>query len=262
MGRADQRRARLLLVTAAVLSLLVSCTSEQAGDPTSTPLSPGGSMNSSVVDSLLSTHSSNALPTTGGGSTRPTTSNSTIESASASRSTPTPSATTRPGTSVSTTPRPTTSSVGPTTGTSSLDVQQQADAAAALEVFARYVKVLNAANENPGAKDWTKDISTVAADPVFTRLLASISNLKRGNAREVQHGSYRAIEVGTVEPAKIQVYACLDLSEIHLAFKGKIIKGSATPTHTKATVGLYKYADKDGGWLVSEYSQRESKSEC
>jgi len=168
---------------------------------------------------------------------------------SASPVTPTSSAASSSSTAPATTANPWPADLTP---------DQQAMAQAALATYHQAWMVTDEAYADP-TKDWEPAIRKYIADPRARQVLKAIASL----AADQQHttGSSQvtawvtAVE-GSGDGAKVTIDACVDSSGADLLdVNGHSVKAPlpAGP-RIKQSGNVYKYADKDGGWLLSEAS--------
>lgn len=141
---------------------------------------------------------------------------------------------------------------------SDLTPEQQAMAQAALTVYQQAWKVTDEAYADP-TKDWEHTIRQYIADPRARQVLKAIQSLAADQEHTTgtsQVTAWVTTVEGSGDGAKVSIDACVDSSGADLLdATGHSIKAPMPAgSRIKQSGNVYRYSDKDGGWLLSEAS--------
>jgi len=139
-------------------------------------------------------------------------------------------------------------------------------AQSALTVYQQAWKVTDEAYADP-TKDWEPTIRKYIADPQAAILLESLHSLASKGLHTTGSNKVDAAVTavqGAGDGAKVTVAACVDSSGGDLLdAHGNSVKASLpVGPRTKQSGNVYKYADKDGGWLLSEVNVPNPYKPC
>lgn len=206
VGRASMTKTKFqcAVVAVAVIALLGSgaCTSDpgssdtSSGPTTEASVSPPASSSSSVSTRSSSTAVVSSSPST---SPAPTSSSSS----SAPHSTPPTSSTSHATTKTS-------ASIAPLPP--GLTAEQKVEAFAGVEVYRKYMGLLDTAYATPG-KDWSKPAAAVLVLPMKEQLLANLAAVAKGG----QHWTGKSVvypRVTKVDHGDVTVKACVDRTKL------------------------------------------------
>src|SRR5664279_2977375 len=217
-------------LTAVVLACALAACSNSAADSPPDPASTYSAVSSSST-------------TTGASSAAPSSSRSSVSSAVAA-------------------PSPT--SANPWSG--DLTPEQQAMAQSALTVYQQAWKITDEAYADP-TKDWEPTIRKYIADPRASQVLTVIGKFAANQQHTTGNTQVTAVVTaveGSGDGAKISIDACVDSSA------GDLVDATGHSVRAPLSVGprikqsgyIYKFAEKDGGWLLSEVSVPDPYEPC
>ena len=203
-----------------------------------------------------SNSSATALSTTATLTTASTPSSSSPVT-SASPVTPTSSAASSSSTAPATTANPWPADLTP---------DQQAMAQAALAAYHQAWTVVDQAYADP-TQSWEPTIRQYIADPYALVVLKSLQGLASKQFHTVGSNKVDAVVTaveGSGDGAKVTIEACVDSSGGDLLdVNGKSVKAPLpVGPRIKQSGNVYKYADKDGGWLLSEVNVPNPYEPC
>lgn len=129
-------------------------------------------------------------------------------------------------------------------------------AQAALTAYQQAWAVSDQAYAAPG-QDWEPQIRQYIADPYALLVLKSLQSLANKQLHTVGSNKVDAVVTaveGSGDGAKVTIEACVDSSGGDLLdANGNSVKAPLpVGPRIKQSGNVYKYADKDGGWLLSE----------
>lgn len=184
------------------------------------------------------------------------------QSVPASSAPPRPSPTTSPAPSSSTPAAPTTANPWP----ESLTPEQQAMAQAALTAYQQAWKTTDEAYGDP-TQSWEPTIRQYIADPYALVVLKSLQGLANKQFHTVGSNKVDAVVTaveGSGDGAMVTIDACVDSSGGDLLNASGVSVKAPLPVgpRIKQSANVYKYADKDGGWLLSEVNVPDPYEPC
>lgn len=139
-------------------------------------------------------------------------------------------------------------------------------AQAALTAYHQAWKVSDQAYADP-TQDWEPAIRQYIADPYALVVLKSLQSLAGKQLHTIGSNNVDAAVTaveGSGDGAKVTIEACVDSSGGDLLdTNGKSVKASLpVGPRIKQSGNVYKYADKDGGWLLSEVNVPDPYQPC
>jgi len=147
-----------------------------------------------------------------------------------------------------------------------LTPDQQAMAQAALAAYHQAWTVIDQAYSDP-TQSWEPTIRQYIADPYALVVLKSLQGLASKQFHTVGSNKVDAVVTaveGSGDGAKVTIEACVDSSGGDLLdVNGKSVKAPLpVGPRIKQSGNVYKYADKDGGWLLSEVNVPNPYEPC
>jgi len=147
-----------------------------------------------------------------------------------------------------------------------LTPDQQAMAQAALTTYHQAWMVTDEAYADP-TKDWEPTIRKYIADPRASQVLTVIGKFAANQQHTTGNTQVTAVVTaveGSGDGAKISIDACVDSSA------GDLVDATGHSVRAPLPVGprikqsgyVYKFAEKDGGWLLSEVSVPDPYEPC
>ena len=147
-----------------------------------------------------------------------------------------------------------------------LTSDQQGMAQAALAAYHQAWTVIDQAYSDP-TQSWEPTIRQYIADPYALVVLKSLQGLASKQFHTVGSNKVDAVVTtveGSGDGAKVTIEACVDSSAGDLLdVNGKSVKAPLpVGPRIKQSGNVYKYADKDGGWLLSEVNVPNPYEPC
>jgi len=147
-----------------------------------------------------------------------------------------------------------------------LTPDQQGMAQAALAAYHQAWTVIDQAYSDP-TQSWEPTIRQYIADPYALVVLKSLQGLASKQFHTVGSNKVDAVVTtveGSGDGAKVTIEACVDSSGGDLLdVNGKSVKAPLpVGPRIKQSGNVYKYADKDGGWLLSEVNVPNPYEPC
>jgi len=147
-----------------------------------------------------------------------------------------------------------------------LTPDQQGMAQAALAAYHQAWTVIDQAYSDP-TQSWEPTIRQYIADPYALAVLKSLQGLASKQFHTVGSNKVDAVVTtveGSGDGAKVTIEACVDSSGGDLLdVNGKSVKAPLpVGPRIKQSGNVYKYADKDGGWLLSEVNVPNPYEPC
>lgn len=202
VGRARMTKTKFQRVAAVVAAVALlaagACTSDPGSSGTPTTQTSTSSSSASSSTPAPSTSS-----TTTGTSTQSSSAVSPPSSSSSAHSTPPTSSTSHATTKTS----PSIAPLPP-----GLTAEQKAEAGAGVEVYRKYMGLLDTAYATPG-KDWSKPAAAVLVLPMKEQLLANLAAVAKGG----QHWTGKSVvypRVTKVDHGDVTVKACVDRTKL------------------------------------------------
>ena len=139
-------------------------------------------------------------------------------------------------------------------------------AQAALAAYHQAWTVIDQAYSDP-TQSWEPTIRQYIADPYALVVLKSLQGLASKQFHTVGSNKVDAVVTaveGSGDGAKVTIEACVDSSGGDLLdVNGKSVKAPLpVGPRIKQSGNVYKYADKDGGWLLSEVNVPNPYEPC
>ena len=139
-------------------------------------------------------------------------------------------------------------------------------AQAALAAYHQAWTVIDQAYSDP-TQSWEPTIRQYIADPYALVVLKSLQGLASKQFHTVGSNKVDAVVTaveGSGDGAKVNIEACVDSSGGDLLdVNGKSVKAPLpVGPRIKQSGNVYKYADKDGGWLLSEVNVPNPYEPC
>ena len=147
-----------------------------------------------------------------------------------------------------------------------LTADQQAMARGALTAYRQAWTVVDQAYADP-TQSWEPKIRQYIADPYALVVLKSLQGLASKQLHTVGSNKVDAVVTaveGSGDGAKVTIEACIDSSGGDLLdVNGKSVKAPLpVGPRIKQSGNVYKYAVKDGGWLLSEVNVPNPYEPC
>jgi hypothetical protein len=139
-------------------------------------------------------------------------------------------------------------------------------AQSALTVYQQAWKITDEAYADP-TKDWEPTIRKYIADPRAVQVMKTAAGFATDQVHTTGYTQVAAVVTdvkGSGDGAKVSIDACVDSSA------GDLVDATGHSVRAPLPVGprikqsgyVYKYADKDGGWLLSEVSVPDPYQRC
>lgn len=130
-------------------------------------------------------------------------------------------------------------------------------AQAALTAYLQAWKITDEAYSSPSSKDWEPAIRQYIADPRAAEVMKAIESFSTNGRHTTGSNQVTAVVTaveGSGDGARVTIEACIDSSGKDLIdASGNSIKAPLpVGPRIKQSGNVYKYADQDGGWLLSE----------
>lgn len=139
-------------------------------------------------------------------------------------------------------------------------------AQAALVAYQQAWKVTDEAYMDP-TKNSEPQIRQFIADPRAVQVLKAVAGLAQKGFHATGNNQVVAVVTavqGTGDGAMVSIDACVDSSATDLLNADGVSVKAPLPVgpRIKQTGNVYKYADKDGGWLLSEVTVPDPYEPC
>lgn len=137
----------------------------------------------------------------------------------------------------------------------------------ALDVYMQAWKTIDAAYAEPASRDWEPEVRRYMADPRALQVLNAIDGLVQDQVHTTGQTKISAAVTsieGTGSGAKVTIAACVDSTGGDLldASGHSVLVPLQSGPRTKQYANVFRYADSDGGWLLSQITVPQPYQPC